>query len=434
MIKVHLTALGCRLNEAELENWSRQFLGQGFTLSASAEDADLVVLNTCAVTGEASRKSRNLINRLHRNNPDAKLVITGCHSSLNPEATADTLGVDLVVPNDQKQTLPDIAIQRLNLGDAQHSPPPDEIALYTRGRHRAFIKIQDGCRYRCTFCIVTVARGEERSIAEQSIIDTINHYVRQGIQEAVLTGVHVGGYGSDTGSSLFRLVQRILAETDIPRLRFASVEPWDLPDNFFSLFDDARLMPHMHLPLQSGCDAVLRRMARRCKTAEFRALVDKARTQVENFNVTTDIIAGFPGETGQAWQQTLAFVESIGFGHIHIFPYSPREGTKAARLPDQIDKATRQRRCRELATLAEQLKVQAMQKELDSIQAVLWEKPHTQPDGSTRIQGYTPGFHRVSTTQPAGISLEYRITDTLMTGIDASPPRLEGKVIRTTTP
>ncbi len=429
MMKVHLTALGCRLNEAELENWSRQFLGHGFTLSASAEDADLVVLNTCAVTGEASRKSRNLINRLHRHNPNARLVVTGCHSSLNPEATADTLGVDLVIPNEQKQTLADITIRQLGLDNTGQMGQPDDIALYARGRHRAFIKIQDGCRYRCTFCIVTVARGEERSIPEREVIDTINHYASHGIQEAVLTGVHVGGYGSDIGSSLFRLVQRILVETDIPRLRFASVEPWDLPDDFFSLFQDARLMPHMHLPLQSGSDSVLRRMARRCKTAEFRMLIDKARTQVERFNVTTDIIAGFPGETEQEWQQTLKFVESIGFGHIHIFPYSPREGTKAARLPDQIDKATRQRRCRELAMLAEQLKHQAMQKELGSNQAVLWESPQQRSDGTVEIQGYTPGFHRVRTLQPEGMALEYQVTDTHLTGISTHPPLLEGVIL-----
>ncbi|HFD86478.1 MAG TPA: MiaB/RimO family radical SAM methylthiotransferase, partial [Gammaproteobacteria bacterium] len=307
-MKVHLKALGCRLNEAELEQWSQQFQAEGYTISRVESDADLVVLNTCAVTNEASRKSRYLINRLHRENPTAKLVVTGCHASLEPEQVADTLGVDLVIRNDQKSQLPTIARDQLDLPTMPLSATePDDIALYSRGRHRAFIKVQDGCRYRCTFCIVTIARGEEQSRCIEEITAEIRRFHDSGIQEVVLTGVHVGGYGSDTGTDLFTLVQAILNETDIPRIRFASVEPWDLPDNFFDLFRNTRVMPHMHLPLQSGSDTILRRMARRCKTAEFRRLADRAREAVSGFNITSDIIVGFPGETSKEWEQTLQF-------------------------------------------------------------------------------------------------------------------------------
>ncbi len=420
-MKVHLKALGCRLNEAELEQWSQQFQAAGYTISRDGSGADLVVLNTCAVTHEASRKSRYLINRLHRDNPTAKLVVTGCHASLEPEQVADSLGVDLVIRNDQKAELPAIAQQQLALPTMPLSATePDDIALYSRGRHRAFIKVQDGCRYRCTFCIVTVARGEERSRDVGEIIDEINRFHAAGIHEIVLAGVHVGGYGSDTGSNLKSLIETILTDTDVPRIRFASVEPWDLPDDFFDLFDDPRVMPHMHLPLQSGADAILRRMARRCKTAEFRALVEKARERVTDFNVTTDVIVGFPGETDALWQESMDFIESIGFGHLHIFPYSPRNGTKAATLPGQLDKATKQRRCRELATLAAKMKREALEKMVGRRVEVLWEKPETLGDGRRRFSGYTPNYHRIEII--SNDDLEYRVTDVTATGID--PERL----------
>ena len=428
-MKVHLKALGCRLNEAELEQWSQQFQAEGYTISRMESDADLVVLNTCAVTNEASRKSRYLINRLHRENPTAKLVVTGCHASLEPEQVADTLGVDLVIRNDQKSQLPTIARDQLDLPTMPLSATePDDIALYSRGRHRAFIKVQDGCRYRCTFCIVTIARGEEQSRSIEEITAEIRRFHDSGIQEVVLTGVHVGGYGSDTGTDLFTLVQAILNETDIPRIRFASVEPWDLPDNFFDLFRNTRVMPHMHLPLQSGSDTILRRMARRCKTAEFRRLADRAREAVSGFNITSDIIVGFPGETSKEWEQTLQFAESIGFGHLHIFPYSPRQGTKAAGLPEQVDKATKHQRCRELAALADEMKQQALGGVLGQTVDVLWEKPSaTETPGYHQYAGYTPSYHRVEVTTRQ--DLEYSITPTRLNAIIPERLMLSGEVI-----
>ena len=191
--------------------------------------------------------------------------------------------------------------------------------MFSRGRQRAFVKVQDGCRYRCTFCIVTVARGEEHSRAIADIVEEINALQQQGIQEAIITGVHLGGYGSDNNSNLLELIKAILAQTTIPRLRLGSLEPWELPDGFFELFKNPRLLPHLHLPLQSGSDSVLKRMARRCKTAEFAEIVATARAEIPYFNITTDIIVGFPGETEAEWRESLAFIAGIGFGHIHIF-------------------------------------------------------------------------------------------------------------------
>ncbi|WP_338040335.1 radical SAM protein [Methylocucumis oryzae] len=187
---------------------------------------------------------------------------------------------------------------------------------------RAFVKVQDGCRYRCTFCIVTIARGEEQSRTLAEVVAEVNTLVSQGISEIVLTGVHLGGYGSDIASNLTELVQVLLAETDIARIRLGSLEPWEFSDEFFMLFEQSRVMPHLHLPLQSGADSVLKRMARRCKTAEFAGIVAKLKQAYADFNITTDIIVGFPGETEQEWQDSLAFIQAMAFGHIHIFSYS----------------------------------------------------------------------------------------------------------------
>ncbi len=409
-MKIHLKALGCRLNEAELEQWSGQFTSKGHQIVKAADEADVVVLNTCAVTTEATKKSRKLMNRLHRENPQSKLVVSGCYATLEEENVAARLGVDLVVNNQDKELLP----QKVMDAFAANTMPliamnPEGSSLFQRGKQRAFIKIQDGCRYRCTYCIVTVARGDERSRALTEIVDEVNNLHQQGIQEIVLTGVHVGGYGSDNGSTLFDLVSALLNDTDVPRIRFASVEPWDLPDAFFSLFENPRLMPHMHLPLQSGADSVLRRMSRRCKISDFSHLVQQARLAIEGFNVTTDIIVGFPGETEEEWQQTLETAESIGFGHIHIFSYSSREGTKAAGLPNQIAIDVKKSRSQEMHKLADKLKNDFYRAQLSNTVDVLWESQKADKNGKVRYSGYTPNFSKVETLVANTVLLESRI-------------------------
>jgi len=282
---------------------------------------------------------------------------------------------------------------------------PGESALFTRNRDRAFIKIQDGCRYRCSYCIVTVARGDERSRTISDIIDEINGYVTQGINEIVLTGVHVGGYGSDLNVTLMQLVETILADTDIARIRFASVEPWDLPEHFFQLFQNQRLMPHMHLPLQSGSDAVLKRMSRRCYQESFSSLVSKAKEAVSGFNITTDIIVGFPGETEYEWQESLEFINRIGFGHIHIFSYSHREGTRAAKLSNQIPSNIKKMRSKELTEIAKKMKQNVLSTMINQKVDVLWESGIEQKaDNLFQFSGYTANYHRVNTLASGDIS------------------------------
>lgn len=411
-MQIHLKTLGCRLNEAELESWAEGFQKKGHRLTESADNADLLVVNTCAVTQEAVKKSRQIIRRTHRNNTKAKLVVSGCYASLDDAIEKDIPGIDLVVHNKEKDQLVDIALNELNFETMpEMSTEPGEASIFKRGRNRAFIKIQDGCRYRCTFCIVTVARGNERSRTEADIIKDINQFHRQGIQEVVLTGVHVGGYGSDINSNLFQLIKTILSETDIPRVRLASVEPWDLPEEFFSLFANPRLMPHMHLPLQSGSDTVLKRMARRCKTDDFKKLIQQARQEIPNFNLTTDVIVGFPGETDQEWKESIEFIENISFSHIHIFTYSKREGTKASTLKDQVETNIKKQRSKQLHELALSMRRKELSQHLGTTQNILWETLTS----NGAWMGYTENFMRVEVRNAAERQLENKITKVKLT-------------------
>ena len=429
-MNVCLKTLGCRLNEAELERWAAGFKRSGHTIINEPDAADLVVINTCAVTREAEKKSRQLIRRSHRNNPAAKLVISGCYASLEPAAVNKFAGVDLLVPNKDKDNLVEI-VQRDLAPEAMPvlGTEPAESSLFARGRNRAFIKVQDGCRYRCTFCIVTVARGEERSRSAAEIVEAVNRVHAQGIQEVILTGVHLGGYGADTGGSLVQLIKTLLAETGIPRLRLGSVEPWDLGEDFLALFDSPRMMPHLHLPLQSGSDAVLRRMARRCKTVDFEKLVCRARDRIPAISISTDIIVGFPGETGEEWQNGLAFIERLGFSHIHIFPYSKRADTRAASLPGQVDAAVKKQRVQELHRLTQIMRREFMDRFTGKTLPVLFEHKEDQ-EGTDRERhyGYTPNYLRVSVlTENTGVpSLPNRILPVTLTGVDEAGDSLNG--------
>ncbi len=391
-MRVTLQALGCRLNEAELETWARQFQQLGHQVTTDETSADLVVINTCAVTQEAVRKSRKVLRRTQRANPRARIVVSGCFATLETQALAQEGGIDLLIPNQEKDHLVTTVTAELDL---PAMPLSAMVAganpLLARGRQRAFIKVQDGCRYRCAFCIVTLARGDERSRPVPEVVDEINRGSVEGVREAVLAGVHLGGWGSDLGLGLNNLIGAILAETGIPRLRLGSLEPWELPDGFWDLFANPRLMPHLHLPLQSGSDSVLRRMARRCRTDDFARLATEARTRVPGINLTTDIIAGFPGETDDEWRQTLDFVADIGFGQVHIFAYSPRPGTKASNMPDQVPTEIKRQRSQEMHDLARRMKGETLTSQLGRQLPILVEGRHSGKPDSDWF-GYTPNY------------------------------------------
>ena len=423
-MNVFLTQLGCRLNEAEVESWARSFRAAGHAVVSSPASAQVMVVNTCAVTAEAARKSRKLVGGLHRKNPSAPLVVTGCYAALEPAAAAALMGVDLVVPNHDKDRL----VERVTSEVAAGTMPvlasePDGAHAFREARTRAFVKVQDGCRNKCSFCVVTVARGEERSRTVEEVVAEIQALEAAGVREVVLCGVHLGGYGSDLGLDLATLVERVLRGTEVPRVRLSSLEPWDLPEGFGELWRDGRLLPHLHLPLQSGSDPVLRRMARRCMTGAYARLVDRLRADVPDLHLTTDLIVGFPGETEADARTTLGFAEQIGFAHVHIFPFSPRAGTRAAALDGRVAPEVVRERSRELHRLAARMKAAHLERALGQKRSVLWETGDDAGGGQIRWSGYTDTYLKVEATTVAGEpSLENRIEDVVLTGLAGAPP------------
>ncbi|MGD2206244.1 MAG: MiaB/RimO family radical SAM methylthiotransferase, partial [Anaerolineae bacterium] len=294
---VYVSSLGCKLNQSEMDSLAAQLAQSGHEVVASPAEADLCVLNTCAVTHVAARKSRQALRRLHRENPSARLVATGCYAELTPADLRGLPGVEAVAGNQDKGRLPAL-IGNDRVPDLQSTNPP-----ISTSRTRALVKIQDGCDNACTYCIIRVARGPQRSRPPDEVLADVQRRLAAGHKEIVLTGVHIGAYGrdqdGDLGTDLWALVTRLLgmAESDIPRLRLSSIEPWDLPRETFRLWEEPGLCRHLHLPLQSGCDGTLQRMNRRYTTAEFAALVAAARDAIPDLAVTTDVIVGFPGET-----------------------------------------------------------------------------------------------------------------------------------------
>lgn len=403
-MNVYLNTLGCRLNEAEILSWDQSFRKTGHHIVKTPDNAHVVVLNTCGVTKEATRKSKQLLRRIHRHNPEAKMVVTGCYTEIEKKELLDD--IDLIISNQDKDNLVEIVTQTIDPTSMPQMAVANEdntATLYRAAKTRAFIKVQDGCRHQCSYCIVTTARGDERSRSIEAIVYDINRLFDQGYQEAVLTGVHLGGYGSDINTDLYCLVDTLLEKTSIPRIRLSSLEPWNLPQHMWKLWKSPRLMPHLHLPLQSGSNTVLKRMARRCHTDSFSSLVQSARSAIPNLTVTTDIIVGFPGETKDEWKETTDFISAMQFGHIHIFTYSPREHTRAASMPERVPKDIARLRSQELHCLADEHKKTHAGKSVGTMANVLWESSYI--ENETRIwMGYTENYIKTKTTHDHDLS------------------------------
>lgn len=403
-MKVFLETTGCRLNQSEIEMLARQFRRAGHTVVGSAAEADLCVVNTCAVTRQATRTSRNLIRRLHRDNPAAEIVATGCYAHLSPDRVAALPGVAQVVDNlDKERLVPLVAGADLPPEVFEAESLAREFMRGALGRTRAFVKVQDGCNNRCAFCVTTIARGAGRSRPLADVVSEIGALAEAGYQEAVLTGVHLGSYGYDRGErdGLARLVVAILDRTPIPRLRLSSLEPWDLSPDFFALWSDDRLCRHLHLPLQSGCDATLRRMGRRTSQVAFRALVESARAQIPDLAISTDVIAGFPGETDDEFEDSFAFVREMDFMKLHVFRYSPRAGTVASCMTRQVPEPVKKARSARLLALSDEGATRFAARFVGRELPVLWEQvTGIGPDGLFYNSGLTDNYLRVELAAP----------------------------------
>ncbi|MYH60508.1 MAG: tRNA (N(6)-L-threonylcarbamoyladenosine(37)-C(2))-methylthiotransferase MtaB [Caldilineaceae bacterium SB0675_bin_29] len=427
-MRVFLDQLGCRLNFSENSTLAGRLNAAGHHVVVRPEDAHVIVLNTCAVTAQAARKSRQAARHLNKRNPDARIAMTGCYATLAPQESAALPGVELVADNQSKEILHTL----LEPWSAEFSDPQDLVRIQPHGtpfapaspeeeggRTRAFVKVQDGCQNRCTFCIVTALRGDSRSRTTADVVREVQALVERGFREAVLTGIHLGAYGRDLPgrqrTDLKELTAAILTDTDIARLRLSSLEPWELVGGFFDLWQrwPGRLCPHLHLPLQAGTDAQLRRMARRCTVASFRKLVAGARAAIPDLVITTDLIVGFPGETEADFEEGLRFVEEIRFAHAHIFPFSPRAGTAAAGFDGQVPKTVKRERSRRMHLAIAHTAEMERRRFVGTVRPVLWEGSGQQltdrPD-TLLWSGLTDNYLRVSAQAPAAFDLTNRIT------------------------
>lgn len=394
-MKIFLDTIGCRLNQAEIENMARQFRAAGHEIVATADSAEMAVVNTCAVTTQAASDSRSKIRNIARAGVE-QIIPTGCWTTLQPKEALALPNVLQVITNHEKDLLVpkilNLELSTFDLEPIDRTPIPG-----IHRRTRAFIKVQDGCENKCTFCITTVARGESKSRSLATVIADINSALAGDSKEIVLTGVHLGSWGQDFGNHHLRdLVKAILLETDVKRLRLSSLEPWDLDADFFSLWSDKRLMPHLHLPLQSGSDSTLKRMLRKTTTNSFRELVNSARKQIPDVSITTDIIAGFPGETEEEFSETLDFVNEMKFTGGHVFTYSSRPGTGASRMKGQVKPELRKKRNHILQEAIEESAKIYRQKFIGKKVSVLWESTTEYDEFGWKMEGWSENYLRVS--------------------------------------
>ncbi|HEV2856607.1 MAG TPA: tRNA (N(6)-L-threonylcarbamoyladenosine(37)-C(2))-methylthiotransferase MtaB [Thermoanaerobaculia bacterium] len=407
-MRVHFTNLGCKLNQAEIERLAREFTAAGHEVVGSLAEADLHVVNSCTVTHVAARASRKAAGRARREGP-ARTVLTGCHVSHSPEEVARLrrlANVDLVVPNAEKDRLLDRVHEAFpNLEPALPVP----YVPLPFGNTRALVKVEDGCNMRCGFCIIPFTRGAQRSRPLPEVVEEVRALVRQGYRELVVTGVQISAYRWED-VRLAGLIRALLAETEIPRLRLTSIAPWDLDDRLLDLWQDRRLCRHLHLSLQSGSTATLRRMRRPYTAESYLALLDRLRAAILGVAVTTDVIVGFPGETDAEFAESLATAQAARFAKVHVFPYSPRPGTEAEKMPGQTQPDEKKERMARMLALASQAERDFQTAHLGTRQTVLWERPR---DGMG--QGLTDNYLRV--LSEAGADLWNRFSEVEMMGI-----------------
>lgn len=363
MKKVAFYTLGCKVNQYETEAMLELFEKDGYEQVNSEEYADVYVINTCTVTHMSDRKSRQYIRRVKKKNPDAIIAVVGCYSQVSPEEILDIEEVNLVMgTNDRRKIVEEIK----NINSSKKVSTVDDIMKVkafeeieisqTNGKTRAFMKIQDGCDRFCTYCIIPYARGRVRSRDIDSIVDEVKKLANNGYKEVVLTGIHVASYGKDLKDrdiKLLDVIKQINQIEKIERIRLSSVEPILFTDEFVNeVLKMDKVCPHYHLSLQSGCDETLKRMNRRYTTLEYKTIVDRLRSKMPDVAITTDVIVGFPGETNEEFKKTYEFLKEIELSQMHIFKYSPRKGTPAATMENQVDPQMKHFRSEQLLNLS----------------------------------------------------------------------------------
>lgn len=415
----NIITLGCKVNQYESEAVEELFLEKGY--QRQARNADIYVINTCTVTNMSDRKSRQMISRARRDNPDAVIAVMGCYSQVKPEEVAEINGVDIVLGSRNKESVVELCediLQNKNVRDKIIAPSEtksfEELQISNQTEMtRAYLKIQDGCNMYCSYCLIPYARGNIVSRGIGDIVEETKRLAANGFKEIVLTGIHVSSFGKDFDEdiSLIDAIEAVAKVDGIERIRLSSMEPRHISRNFLERMKaTGKACDHFHLSLQSGSDDILKAMNRKYDTVIFKQKVNLIREVFPNAGITTDIIVGFPGETEENHKQTMSFVEEIKFSKTHLFKFSPREGTRAAKMGDQINGNIKRERLHDLEKLEEKNRIEFLEKQLDQILSVLIE---SKSDFKGYSGGYSTNYLKVNVKDdiPANTIVDVRITD-----------------------
>lgn len=406
MKKAALHNLGCKVNAYETEAMQHLLEEAGYEIVPFTQKADVYVINTCSVTNMADRKSRQMLHKAKKNNPDSIVVAAGCYVQTSEKEVLNDLSVDIVIGNDRKhdlvRLLEEYSLDSVNdtvddINDGKHDF--EELFIEQTKEHtRAFIKVQDGCNQFCSYCIIPYARGRVRSRRFENVIAEVERLAANGFKEVVLTGIHLSSYGVDfeEATGLLELIQAVNAVKGIERIRLGSLEPKIVTEHFASELSKLdKICPHFHLSLQSGCDATLKRMNRKYTTKEYERGCELLRKYFVHPAITTDVIVGFPGETEEEFEQTKAYLEHIHFYEMHIFKYSKRKGTRAAVMPDQIDEQIKAARSEKLIALGHDMSKEFRKFYIGKNEEVLFEEKAVIGDKEYFV-GYTKEYVKVA--------------------------------------
>ena len=410
--------LGCKVNGYEMDYMQQNLQERGYIVVPFDTKADIYIINTCSVTNMADRKSRQMIHRAKKMNPDAVVVAVGCYVQTSTEEVLQDLSIDIAIGNNRKKDLVEIIEEYLrrseqegesftieekksfserNIIDINHTDEYEDMQLSHTAEHtRAFLKVQDGCNQFCSYCIIPYARGRVRSRNVQNVLEEVKRLAASGYQEVVLTGIHLSSYGIDCGESLLHLIQMVHQVEGIRRIRLGSLEPRIVTETFAEeLAKMEKICPHFHLSLQSGCDATLARMNRKYTTEEYENACSILRKNFTHPAITTDVIVGFPGETEEEFAQTKEYLKRIHFYEMHIFKYSRRQGTRAAVMEHQVPEEIKTKRSAQLLALAESMSREFRAYYVGKEEEVLFEEP-MEVDGETWYTGYTKEYVKIA--------------------------------------
>jgi len=412
MTTISVATLGCKVNQFESEALIDALERKGYALIPFEEGADITIINTCTVTHRADFQSRQIVRRAFRSNPNSLIIVTGCYPQVEPDAFIKMKEVRYLLGNGEKNQIPDLLplmqkgeFPRVQVGDIQKETLFSETPFHSFHRHtRAFLKIQDGCNAYCSYCIVPHARGRSRSLHPERVVENLKIFKKKGFKEVVLTGIHLGAYGLDLNPPfpLEKLIKQLEGEETPHRIRLSSIEPGDFsPELIFTLSQSNKICPHLHIPIQSGDDEILKKMNRGYNHSFLSDLIQELHLRIPKLSIGADVIVGFPGETEEKFQHTYGLVESLPFSYLHVFPFSRRKGTPASQFPKGVDEEAIKKRAESMRELGKQKRQAFYRQFLNQELSVLVEDRKEKETG--RWKGLSRNYIPVLITDKNGI-------------------------------